>query len=66
MALADRVQDDHRDLPGGVPLVVGEARVLLLVRDPDLLPLVAIGHPRGELPGRAPDLCADPGLATRL
>ena len=44
-ALARGLEDDDRDLPGRLGLVVGEARVVGLLRRPDLGPLLASPPP---------------------
>src|SRR6266480_6203026 len=60
--LAGGFEDDDRDLPGGLLLVVGESRVGGLVRCPDLVPLRAFGHAGMELHR----LGADLGLHVRV
>src|SRR5690242_7797393 len=54
--LAGGLEDDDRDLPGGLLLVVGESRVRGLVRFPDLVALRAFGYPGAELHGLRADL----------
>src|SRR5690242_5716610 len=46
-----RFEDDDRDLPIGLRLVVGEAGPLRLVRLPDLVALVTLGDPGAQLLG---------------
>src|SRR5215472_4599716 len=54
--LAGRLEDDDRDLPGGLLLVFGEPRVGGLVRCPDLFPLRAFGYPGVDIHGLGADL----------
>src|SRR5262249_46532627 len=64
--LAERLEDDHRDLPGGLPFVVGEPGVGRLVRRPDLVPFGTLGHAGTELHGRGADLGFHIGMGQQV
>src|SRR6185312_8325976 len=61
-----RVEDDHRDLPGGLGFVVRETRVLALLPVPDAVPFRAFGHPGDQWYGLGPDLRAHLGVSQQI